>query len=153
MHPFVTYTPCATSSREQTGDVITFKDFEEMNLLSETRNDTENSNESENVSIMPPLLSEKEMDAMDYGNESDHDPMSMEVLEDIRDGIQYHPNVNRRQACYKIRDHIKQRQSEWKAALKSTPNMGKGLQKVFKTAVKEILQDLLLGEYGLEFLH
>ena len=29
MHPVVTYTPCATSSREQTGDIITFTQSEE----------------------------------------------------------------------------------------------------------------------------
>ena len=40
MRPAVTYTPYATSSKEQTGDVITFTQFEEGNLLSETRNDT-----------------------------------------------------------------------------------------------------------------
>ena len=28
----VTYTPCATSSREQTGDIITFTQFEEGNI-------------------------------------------------------------------------------------------------------------------------
>ena len=49
----------------------------------------------------------------------------------------------------KIRDRIKQIQSEWKLALKSTQNMGKGLHKMFKTVVKEISQDLLtLGEFG-----
>ena len=32
MHPTVTYTPYATSSKEQTGDVITFAQFEEGNL-------------------------------------------------------------------------------------------------------------------------
>ena len=53
--------------------------------------------------------------------------MYTEMLEDIRDGSQYHPNVNRREASYKIRDHIKQRQSRWKGALKATRNMGKGL--------------------------
>ena len=37
----VTYTPYATSSKEKTGDVITFAQFEERNLLSETHNDTE----------------------------------------------------------------------------------------------------------------
>ena len=41
MRPTVTYTPYATSSKEQTGDVITFAQFEEGNLLTETRNDTE----------------------------------------------------------------------------------------------------------------
>ena len=32
MRPDVTYTPCATSSREQTGDIITFAQFEEGNI-------------------------------------------------------------------------------------------------------------------------
>ena len=36
MRPAVTYTPYATSSKEQTGDVITFAQFEEGYLLSET---------------------------------------------------------------------------------------------------------------------
>ena len=58
-------------------------------------------------------------------------------------------NVNRRETRYKICDRIKQRQLEWKGALKATQNMGKGLHKVFKTAVREILQELpLLGESG-----
>ena len=39
MRPAVTYTPCATSSNEQTGDVITFTHFEGENLLTETCND------------------------------------------------------------------------------------------------------------------
>ena len=51
------------------------------------------------------------MDAMNYGDESDDDPMSTEMLEDIRDGSQYHPNVNRRESRYKVRDRIKQKQS------------------------------------------
>ena len=34
----VTYTHCATSLREQTGDIITFPQFEEGNILTETRN-------------------------------------------------------------------------------------------------------------------
>ena len=41
MRPTVTYTPYATSSKEQTGDVITFAQFEEGGLLTETRNNTE----------------------------------------------------------------------------------------------------------------
>ena len=62
------------------------------------------------------------------------------MLEDICDGIQTHPNVNRREARYKIRDHIRQRQSEWKGALKDTRSMGKGLHKVFIMVVKYISQ-------------
>ena len=60
---------------------------------------------------MPPLCSEEEMDGMDFGDKSDHDHISTEMLEDIRDGSQSHPNVNRGEACYKIRYCIRQRQS------------------------------------------
>ena len=48
MRPTVTYTPYATSSKEQTGDVITFAQFEEGDLLTETRNDTESGDKSNN---------------------------------------------------------------------------------------------------------
>ena len=57
--------------------------------------------------------------------------MYMDMLEDIRDGSQSHPNDNRREASYKIRDLIKQRQSECKEALKGTQNMVKGSHKGF----------------------
>ena len=46
--------------------------------------------------------------------------MSTYILEDIHDGSQSHPNVNRREARYKIRDRIKQKQLEWKGELKYT---------------------------------
>ena len=60
------------------------------------------------------------------------------MLEDIRDKNKTHPNVNRREARYKIRDCIRQRQSERKGALRATKSIGKGLHKVFSTVVKEI---------------
>ena len=44
---------------------------------------------------------------MSSGNESDDEPISTEMLEDIRGGSQYHPNLNRREARYKIRYYIK----------------------------------------------
>ena len=47
---------------------------------------------------------------MNSGDESDHDIISTEMLEDISDGSKTHPNVNRREAGYKIRDRIRQRQ-------------------------------------------
>ena len=106
MRPSVTYTTCATSSREQTGNIITFAQFEEGNLLSFTSNDVESGDKSDDNSIMPPLLIKEEMDAMDSGDESDHDTISTEMLEDIRDRSQSHPDVNRREARYKIRDRI-----------------------------------------------
>ena len=86
------------------------------------------------------MMSEQDMYAINYGDESDHDLISTEMLEDIRDGIQTHPNVNRREARYKIRDRIRQRQTEWKGALKATQSIGKGLHKVFSMVVKEISQ-------------
>ena len=91
---------------------------------------------------MPPLLSKEDMDAMNSGDEWDHDLISTEMLEEIYDGSHAHPNVNRREARYKIRDRIKQRQSEWKGPLKSMQIMGKGLHKLFKNFVKDISQEL-----------
>ena len=68
------------------------------------------------------------MYAVNSGDESDHDIISTDMLEDIRDGSQTHPNINRREAHYKIRDHIRQRESEWKVVLKATRSIGRGLQ-------------------------
>ena len=78
----VTYTSYATSSKEQTGDVITFAHFEEGNLLSETRNDTESGDESDSESIM---MSEKDMEDLDETEKFDDDLISTETLQDIRD--------------------------------------------------------------------
>ena len=55
----VTYTPCATSSREQTVDIIPFAQFEEGNILFKTCNDAESGDEYDDDSIMPLLLSEE----------------------------------------------------------------------------------------------
>ena len=64
MHMAVSYTPYATSSREKTGDTITFAQFEEEDLLSETRNllgqthdNMESGIKSGDNSTMPPLIS------------------------------------------------------------------------------------------------
>ena len=86
------------------------------------------------------LLSLQETDALNSVDESYCEPMSMNMLEEICDGSQSHPNVKRRDARYKIRDCVKQKQSEWKEALKATRNMGKGLHKVFRTVVKRFLK-------------
>ena len=48
MRPAVTYIPYATSSKEQTGDVITSAQFEEGNILTKTRNDAESCDKSDN---------------------------------------------------------------------------------------------------------
>ena len=80
MRKDVTYTTCATSSREQTGNIITLTQFEEGNISTKTIYDAEGSDEFDDDSIMPPLLSKEEMDAMDSDDESDPDLISMEML-------------------------------------------------------------------------
>ena len=59
------------------------------------------------------MMSEQDMDAINSGDELDHDLVSTEMLEDICDGSQTHMNVHRREARYKIRYRIRQRQLEW----------------------------------------
>ena len=58
------------------------------------------------------MMSEQDMENINSGDESDHDLISTEMLEDIRDGSQSHPNVNKIEARCKIRDRIRQIQSE-----------------------------------------
>ena len=83
-------------------------------------------------------MSKQYMENINSGDESDYDLISTEMLEDIRDESQNHPTVNIREARYKIRDRIRQRQLEWKGVLKAKRSMGKGLYKVFSASVKEI---------------
>ena len=52
MRPAVTYTPYATSLREQTDNIITFTQFEEGNISTKTCNDAESGDEYDNESIM-----------------------------------------------------------------------------------------------------
>ena len=82
------------------------------------------------------------MENINSGDDSDHDLISTEMLEDIHDRSQTHPKVNRKEARYKTRNRIRQSQQQWKGALKSTQSMGKGLHKVFGTVVKEISQEM-----------
>ena len=70
-------------SPPQTGDVITFAQFEGEDILPETRNDAESCVESDNESIM---MSKQDMDNINSGDESDHDLISTDILEDICDG-------------------------------------------------------------------
>ena len=49
------------------------------------------------------------MDNLDSSDDSDHDLISTEMLEDIRDGSQTHSNVNKREARHKIRDRVRQK--------------------------------------------
>ena len=94
MRPSGTYTPYATSSREQNGDVITFAQFEEGNILTEICNDAESGDESDSESLM---MSEQYTENIDSNYESDHDLISTEMLHDIHGGNHTHPNVNKRE--------------------------------------------------------
>ena len=59
MRPAVTYTLCATSLREQNGDIITFAQFEEGGILSEICNYVESGDKSDDDSIITPLISKE----------------------------------------------------------------------------------------------
>ena len=59
IHMDVSYIPCATSSGEQTGDIIMFVQFEEGGLLSKTRDDAGSGDKYDDDSIMPPLISKE----------------------------------------------------------------------------------------------
>ena len=124
IRPAVTYTQYATSSKEQTGDVITFAQFEEGGLLSETHNDTESNDEYDSESIM---MSIRYMENLGEIERFDEGLISTELLQDIRDGNQNHPKINKREARMAICDRIKQNKSEWKGVLRATHKMGKGL--------------------------
>ena len=100
------------------------------------------------------MMSEKDMGNLDEKEKFDDDHISTETLHDIRDGNQTHPNIDKREASLKIRDHIKQKKSKWKGALRATHKIGKGLHKVFSTIVSDISQELTnLGESGSEVSH
>ena len=151
MRPTVTYTPYVTSSKEQTGDVIAFAQFEEGNLISETRNNTESDDKSDSKSIM---MSKQDMENLDEKEKFDDDLISTETLHEIRDGNQTHPSIDKREARLEIRDRIKQKKSIRKGALRDTHKMGKGLHRVFSTIVSEISQELTsFGESGSEVSH
>ena len=62
MWPEFLYIPYTTSSKERTSNIITFAQFEEGGLLSESHNSTEIGDEYDDNSTLPPLISEFEMD-------------------------------------------------------------------------------------------
>ena len=66
MRPEVTYTPYATSSKEQTRNAITFTHFEEGNIWTETRNYSESCDKYNNESVM---MSKQDMEKINSGDE------------------------------------------------------------------------------------
>ena len=95
MQSEVSYIPYATSSHEQTGDIITFAHFEEGGLV-------ENKcNAEEGKSFLASI------DESSTYYESDDLSISTNTLKDIWDRIQIHPELNARDARFKIHDCIK----------------------------------------------
>ena len=82
--------------------------------MAENCDDTKINKKSDDDSTIPPLISEEEMDVMSSGDDSDAEPMSKEMLEDIRDSSQSNPSINRREERYKICGCIKPIQAECK---------------------------------------
>ena len=62
----------------------------------------------------------------------------MSALEKIWHGSYVHPKINARDARFKIRENIRQTNSEWKVAELSANGMRKGLHKGFKDVVNEL---------------
>ena len=54
--------------------------FEEGGLLSESCNGTESGNKYDDDSTLPPLIIGSEMDVMSSGDESDAEPMYMDII-------------------------------------------------------------------------
>ena len=77
MRPAGTYTTYAMSSKEQTGDVITFAPSEQGNIFTKTSKYAESGDESDNESIM---MIKQDMENLDSSDESDHDLISTEML-------------------------------------------------------------------------
>ena len=57
-----------------------------------------------------------------------------------------HPDINTRDAILKIRDRIRQAQSEWEGEEISVKSMGKCLNKVFKAVVNKLKINFLPWE-------
>ena len=73
------YIPYAASSHDKTGDIITFAQYEEGNLLENKRNSEENK------------LILASIDESSTGEDSDGGSISMNVIEAIRDESQINP--------------------------------------------------------------
>ena len=73
------------SSREQTGNIITFTQFLEGNISTKNCNNAVSDDESDDDSIIPPLLSKETIDVMDSGDKSDNNLINTEMSEEICD--------------------------------------------------------------------
>ena len=114
MRPAVLYIPQATPYSEQTGDIITFKLFEQGGILQKELN-----------LVVDKSILVSIYDLYAYDN-SDGESISMDALEEIQGGNYVHPNINERDTRLSIRDRIRKSQSEWEGEELSAKRMGKG---------------------------
>ena len=103
MQPSVLYIPYDIS-HEQTGDIITFKQSEEDNLVEKK------CNAEEYRSILASI------DESSTGDDYDDGSIITNNLKYIQDRSKTHPELNARDDRLKIRDHIKKIKNEFKGA-------------------------------------
>ena len=123
----------AKSSHKKTGDIITFAQFEEVNLVENECNLVE-----DKYNLAP-------IDEPYIENDFDDGSINTNDLEEIQYGNYLHTDINARDTILKINDHIRQGKSERKGVELSAKSTGKGLNKVFKDIVNKLnnsIQDL-----------
>ena len=118
--PSVLHIPYAPSYHEQTGNIITFAQFEEGDLVENERNIVEDE------SILASI------DESSTEDDSDDRFIGTNALKKIWDGSYINPDINSRYAILKIHDHINQAQSKLKETELSEKRMGKVLHKLVK---------------------
>ena len=95
MLPSVLYIPYAKSSHEHTGDIITFAQFEDGDLVENGCNAEEDESISDSI------------DELSTDDESEDRSMSTNALKDNRYVSQIHPDINARYARLKICERIR----------------------------------------------
>ena len=98
--PAILLIPYDISSHEKTGDIITFAQFEEGDLL-----------ENEQKLVEDELVTASIDDSSAYDN-SDDESISMDTLKDIQDRNHVHPNISARDAIFIMHEQIGQAQSD-----------------------------------------
>ena len=105
-------------------------------MLNETRKDTESDDGSDSKSIM---MSKRDMGNLGETEKFDEGLISTELLQDIRDGNQNHPKINKREARMAIRDCI-QKKIRMERSVKSYAQDGKRFTPSF--------QDYCIGDFA-----
>ena len=142
MQPALSYIPYATSHYEQTGNIITFAQFQQGNLVENERNTEKEETISDSI------------DELSTYNDSDRVSISTNTLKDIQNVSQILPEINTRGSRSKICYPIEQTQNECKGKEILEKRRIKVLHKVFKAIVNELNNKLTyLGKSGSEVSH